>query len=329
MDDKVQGQNGVSAETPIPLLRPYKLGKFQLSHRCQLHFLYWPNASFKLLTVVYGLSFSLVRQSISCKSSLAGIVLAPLTRQRSWNNVPQPPAILHYSQRTSKGGLLIAEATGVSDTAEGIPENVRLESDFRVEEQISIDFVSATLSRIWHKEQSYLSPSTFQILAGSNGARSLKKEQLVQWKHLPAEEATWETHQSLLEQFPDVDLANKSPPDGGSIDKPGRSQRVPIRNPWVVLAPLTKQRSWNNVPQPHAILYYSQRTTQGGLLIAEATVVSDTGRGTDFQPNGQAPISSTDKPLTQQVQSDGIDGAHFSAPRRLTTDEIPQVVNDF
>ncbi|CBI39232.3 unnamed protein product, partial [Vitis vinifera] len=47
----------------------------------------------------------------------------------------------------------------------------------------------------------------------------------------------------------------------------------------VVLAPLTKQRSWNNVPQPHAILYYSQRTTQGGLLIAEATVVSDTGRG--------------------------------------------------
>ncbi|XP_019071976.1 putative 12-oxophytodienoate reductase 11 [Vitis vinifera] len=80
MDDKVQGQNGVSAETPIPLLRPYKLGKFQLSHR---------------------------------------IVLAPLTRQRSWNNVPQPPAILHYSQRTSKGGLLIAEATGVSDTAEG------------------------------------------------------------------------------------------------------------------------------------------------------------------------------------------------------------------
>ena len=51
---------------------------------------------------------------------------------------------------------------------------------------------------------------------------------------------------------------------------------------------------------------------------------------TDFQPNGQAQVSSTDKPLTQQVQSDGVDGgAHFSTPRRLTTDEIPQVVNDF
>ena len=47
------------------------------------------------------------------------VVLAPLTRQRSWNNVPQPHAILYYSQRATKGGLLITEATGVSDTAQG------------------------------------------------------------------------------------------------------------------------------------------------------------------------------------------------------------------
>ena len=45
--------------------------------------------------------------------------MAPLTRLRSYGNVPQPQAILYYSQRTSKGGLLIAEATGVSDTAQG------------------------------------------------------------------------------------------------------------------------------------------------------------------------------------------------------------------
>ncbi|KAL6316268.1 hypothetical protein AAG906_017898 [Vitis piasezkii] len=111
----------------------------------------------------------------------------------------------------------------------------------------------------------------------------------------------------------------------------------------VVLAPLTRQRSWNNVPQPHAILYYSQRTSKGGLLIAEATGVSDTAQGLKpivdavhakggifflrlgFQPNGQAPISCTDKPLT----SNGIDVDQFSPPRRLTTDEIPQVVKDF
>jgi hypothetical protein len=47
----------------------------------------------------------------------------------------------------------------------------------------------------------------------------------------------------------------------------------------VVLAPLARMRSYGNVPQPHAILYYSQRTSKDGLLIAEATVVSDTTRG--------------------------------------------------
>ncbi|GJM94671.1 hypothetical protein PR202_ga11341 [Eleusine coracana subsp. coracana] len=43
----------------IPLLRPYKMGPFELSHR---------------------------------------IVLAPLTRQRSYGNVPQPHAAVYYSQ---------------------------------------------------------------------------------------------------------------------------------------------------------------------------------------------------------------------------------------
>ncbi|RVW77882.1 putative 12-oxophytodienoate reductase 11 [Vitis vinifera] len=258
MDDKVQGQNGVSAETPIPLLTPYKLGKFQLSHRCQLHFLYcvshvvahefmkpeisemWetvalplnsrPNASFKLLTVVYGLSFSLVRQSICCKSSLAGIVLAPLTRQRSWTNVPQPHAILHYSQRTSKGGLLIVEATGVSDTAQGYPPHT---PGIWTKEQVEawkpiVDVVHAKGGAI------ILEPQHILDTRWINRGKKFEKEQLVQWKHLPTEEATWETHQSLLEQFPDVDLANKSPLGGGSIDKPRCSQCVPIRNPWYV-----------------------------------------------------------------------------------------------
>ncbi|XP_073004065.1 putative 12-oxophytodienoate reductase 11 [Typha latifolia] len=134
----------------------------------------------------------------------------------------------------------------------------------------------------------------------------------------------------------------------------------------VVLAPLTRQRSYGNVPQPHAVLYYSQWTSKGGLLISEAAPVSDTANGyTDtpgiwteeqidawrpivdavhekggiffcqiwhtgrvsnygFQPNGQAPISCTDKPLTPQVAV-----AEFSPPRRLETEEIPLVVNDF
>ncbi|OIV89716.1 hypothetical protein TanjilG_03814 [Lupinus angustifolius] len=139
----------------------------------------------------------------------------------------------------------------------------------------------------------------------------------------------------------------------------------------IVLAPLTRQRSYNNVPQPHAILYYTQRTSKGGLVITEATGVSDTAQGmvhtpgiwtkeqveawkpivdavhakggiffcqlwhvgrvskSEFQPNGQAPISSTNKSLKPQFRSNGIDISQYTPPRRLRTDEIPHIVNDF
>nr|ASY04227.1 12-oxophytodienoate reductase 1 [Lilium regale] len=138
----------------------------------------------------------------------------------------------------------------------------------------------------------------------------------------------------------------------------------------IVLAPLTRSRSYGNVPQPHAILYYSQRATNGGLLIAEATGISNTAQGYPetpgiwtkeqveawkpivdavhekggvffcqiwhagrvsnygYQPNGQAPISSTDKGLPTQSLHDGTT-ADYSPPRRLATDEIPGIVNDF
>uniref|UniRef100_A0A452YVL3 NADH:flavin oxidoreductase/NADH oxidase N-terminal domain-containing protein n=1 Tax=Aegilops tauschii subsp. strangulata TaxID=200361 RepID=A0A452YVL3_AEGTS len=138
----------------------------------------------------------------------------------------------------------------------------------------------------------------------------------------------------------------------------------------VVLAPLTRQRSYGNVPQPHAGVYYAQRATKGGLLIAEATGVSDTAQGYKdapgvwtkeqidawkpvvdavhakgalffcqiwhagrvsnykLQPNGQAPISSTDKQVSPQMSADGR-LEEFSPPRRLAKDEIPNVVDDF
>ncbi|KAK0600078.1 hypothetical protein LWI29_011427 [Acer saccharum] len=47
-----------------------------------------------------------------------------------------------------------------------------------------------------------------------------------------------------------------------------------------------------------------------------------------FTANGQAPISSSDKPLPQ-VQTKGVIVGQFTPPRRLRTDEIPQIVNDF
>ncbi|KAL6882703.1 hypothetical protein ACP4OV_011393 [Aristida adscensionis] len=131
------------------------------------------------------------------------------------------------------------------------------------------------------------------------------------------------------------------------------------------LAPLTRSRSYGNLPQSHVILYYSQRATKGGLLIAEATGVSSdaqgmisvlhcpgiwtkeqveawrsvvdavhekggiffcqiwhVGRASDME---KKPISSTDKPV-EKNEDDPID---FPIPRRLTVEEIPDVVNYF
>ncbi|KAJ3371070.1 hypothetical protein HDU91_005593 [Kappamyces sp. JEL0680] len=42
----------------------------------------------------------------------------------------------------------------------------------------------------------------------------------------------------------------------------------------VVLAPLTRMRAIGQVPSESAVEYYSQRTTEGGLLITEATFIS-------------------------------------------------------
>ncbi|XP_047083968.1 12-oxophytodienoate reductase 1-like [Lolium rigidum] len=70
-------------EAAIPLLTPYKMGQFDLSHR---------------------------------------VVLAPMTRCRSYGGVPQPQAAVYYSQRATRGGLLISEGTVISPDSMGYPE---------------------------------------------------------------------------------------------------------------------------------------------------------------------------------------------------------------
>jgi N-ethylmaleimide reductase len=49
----------------------------------------------------------------------------------------------------------------------------------------------------------------------------------------------------------------------------------------VVMAPLTRQRSQQpgDIPGPLAVEYYTQRASEGGLIISEATTVAVTGRG--------------------------------------------------
>ncbi|KAM7278203.1 hypothetical protein ACFE04_005337 [Oxalis oulophora] len=120
--------HNAAEETTIPLLTPYKMPKFNLSH-----------SAFKLP------NFYL----------LSRLVLAPLTRQRSYGNVPQPHAILYYSQRTSKGGLLISEATGVSDTAQGYKDTPGIWTKEHVEAwKPIVDAVHAKggifFCQIWH-----------------------------------------------------------------------------------------------------------------------------------------------------------------------------------
>ncbi|KAB5529880.1 hypothetical protein DKX38_019961 [Salix brachista] len=97
----------------------------------------------------------------------------------------------------------------------------------------------------------------------------------------------------------------------------------------IVLAPLTRQRFYDNVPLPHAVLYYSQRATKGGIWTKEQVeawkpIVDAVHAKGGFQPDGQAPVSSTDKPISSPVE-----GMEFTPPRRLRTDEIPQIVDDF
>ncbi|KAK8928747.1 putative 12-oxophytodienoate reductase 5 [Platanthera zijinensis] len=47
-----------------------------------------------------------------------------------------------------------------------------------------------------------------------------------------------------------------------------------------------------------------------------------------YQPNGQAPISSSEKQVSPQPQHDG-SVSLYSTPRQLGIDEIPHIVNDF
>ncbi|KAL0364985.1 UNVERIFIED_CONTAM: putative 12-oxophytodienoate reductase 11 [Sesamum angustifolium] len=110
----------------------------------------------------------------------------------------------------------------------------------------------------------------------------------------------------------------------------------------IVLAPLTRNRSYNNVPQPHEALYFSQRATKGGLLIAEATAVSDTAQGYQDTPGiwTKEHVEAW-KPIVDAVHQKGaifflqivhigrVSTYEWSPPRRLRKDEVPGIVNDF
>lgn len=74
----------------------------------------------------------------------------------------------------------------------------------------------------------------------------------------------------------------------------------------VVLAPMTRDRAVGNVPQPNMKTYYSQRATDGGLVITEGTIVSPYGHGY-FDVPGIYTKEQVEawKPITQAVHDKG------------------------
>jgi NADPH2 dehydrogenase len=52
------------------------------------------------------------------------------------------------------------------------------------------------------------------------------------------------------------------------------------------MAPLTRMRAekGTQIPSPHAAEYYSQRATEGGLILSEATFVAEEAAGYPMAP---------------------------------------------
>ncbi|XP_061995883.1 12-oxophytodienoate reductase 3-like [Rosa rugosa] len=105
------------ADSSVTLFSPFKMAKFNLSHR---------------------------------------VVLAPMTRCRALNGVPNPALAEYYSQRSTPGGFLISEGTLVSDTAAGFPHVPGIFSDEQVEAwKKVVDAVHAKgaiiFCQLWHE----------------------------------------------------------------------------------------------------------------------------------------------------------------------------------
>jgi 2,4-dienoyl-CoA reductase-like NADH-dependent reductase (Old Yellow Enzyme family) len=65
-------------------------------------------------------------------------------------------------------------------------------------------------------------------------------------------------------------------------------------------------RAFDNLAQPKAAEYYSQRSTEGGLVISEATVVSPQGFGYPCTPGIYSPEQTEAwKPVTRAVKDKG------------------------
>ncbi|KAM6599934.1 hypothetical protein CsatA_019543 [Cannabis sativa] len=100
----------------IDLFSPFKMGNFNLSHR---------------------------------------VVLAPMTRCRAIDEIPGPALADYYKQRSTNGGLLITEATSISNTSPGFPHVPGIYKEEQVEAWKKIvdavhDQGAIIFCQLWH-----------------------------------------------------------------------------------------------------------------------------------------------------------------------------------
>lgn len=133
------------------------------------------------------------------------------------------------------GPYAVLEKIGAVAYKLQLPEGARVHPVFHVSllKKILGDMVEASkeLPPVTDEGAAKLEPQKILDTRWVKRGHKFEEEILIQWKHLPAEEATWEPTQTLLEQFPSVDLANKHPLEGGSIVRPRRSERGLKPNP--------------------------------------------------------------------------------------------------
>ncbi|KAJ8428575.1 hypothetical protein Cgig2_031369 [Carnegiea gigantea] len=136
-EDREYVGNNKLTNTKLDLFSPCKVGRFKLSHR---------------------------------------VVLAPLTRCRALNGIPNEALVKYYTQRSTPGGLLITEATFISETAMGFPHCPGIYTHQQVEAwKKVVDSVHAKGSiifcQLWHvgraSHQGY-QPNSVPPISSSN-----------------------------------------------------------------------------------------------------------------------------------------------------------------
>ena len=158
--------------------------------------------------------------------------LHPYRQQTVFKRVHQKLASRFY------GPYQILEKIGPVSYKLQLPEGARIHPVFHVsllkryqDDGENVEKSQAELPPFTDEGVVLLEPQTILDYRWVKQGPQLIEEGLVQWKHLPDEEATWEPRKKLQEMFPNLDLEDKDPLDGGGIVRPRRSERGHKPNP--------------------------------------------------------------------------------------------------